>query len=191
MKIPCLPFLSHSPAMNRLFAIVGLLLFLHAGLHWLFGNRVQKVLNQRDSQYIDKKISIRPYGIFKIIKTSLLLIFCVSFSFVHKMYMEAILALIIYLGYIIIKIDAVLSIKIHYTKRYLIYKKWGHEHKIALRNIYDMHWYNPRDGLGYILFFYFPGVGRVDISTADFMGLQNLKKAYDASHKTGDGLREP
>ena len=185
MKIPCLPILSQSLAMNRLFSIVGPLLFLSAGLHWLFGNKVQEVLNRRDSQYKEKKISIRPYGIFKIIKSSLLYIFCISYFFIYELYIEAILVLIIYLGYIFVKIDTVLTIKIRYTNRYLIYKKWGHEHKIALCNIYDMHWYNPRNGLGYILCFYFPGVLRVDISTADFMGLQNLKKAYDEEKRRG------
>lgn len=188
MKMTLLPILSSSIAMNRLFSIIGPLLFLSAGLQWLLGDKVQEVLNRKDNQHFKKSIKIRPYGIFRIIRTSLLFIFCISFFIIYRLYVEAIFCLIIYLGYIYIKVDTMFSIKIRYTKRYLIYSKWGCEHKIALRNIYDMHWDNPKNGLGYILVFCFPGVWRVDISTADFLGLQKLKIAYDTakSHQKTD-----
>lgn len=164
---------------NRFCSVAAPIAFLLGGLSVLFSERIQETIWNNEKKHQGRRLKIRPYCMIRIIITLSFVLSSMCYFYIWACYPEAIFCTLIMIGYIFIKVDSVFSKTVCFTKKYMTYCSWGKKYKVALRDIYNMHWENPRNGFGYILVFSFPGVPRVDISTEDFYGLRQLKEAYD------------
>jgi hypothetical protein len=169
----------HDQFGNRVFSVLGPLLFLYAGVYHFFGEKIAQLLLKRD-QFLDHRICIRPYFVLR----SIIIVGVFCWSIAQALWIrgtaQLIICIILLMGYSGIFIYEPCAINIQYTSEHILIRRWRTEYKISMCNISRMSWERVSRSFDYALVIYTDSGRKIVLHSAYYVGLNRLRAIYDA-----------
>lgn len=169
--------INRDAVVNQLCAVVVPILFICVGLLFIWGERLANQLLRKDT-YDQKRIQIRAYGIVRTSITALLMIFAVVYFLCYGIWDMAIIFAFALLGYAWIKVSTY-CVRLDYTYRHIRIRSHRTSLQIPFTDITKMCWETHRGQIAYTLVIYLRSGAKIQLSSADFIGLAKLKSIYD------------
>lgn len=164
---------------NRLFSVIGPLLFLYAPVSIFAGEKTAQQLLKNDN-FCEDTIRIRPYFVFSRLFVMSVFSWAFILALQLKAYSELIVCMLIFAGYAGMFICLPCLVRVRYTSDYVSFVEWRKEYTIPMCNITKITWERIGRSLDYSLVIYTDGGREITLHSAYYIGLNRLRALYDS-----------
>lgn len=171
------PSIPRDAVVNQLCAFVVPIILVYVGALFIWSERLANQLISRDT-YDQKRIQIRAYGIVRTSIAALLMTFAVVYFMCYGVWDMVFFFAFALLGYAWIKVNTY-CVRLDYTYRRIQFRAHRTSLQIPFTDITKMCWETHRGQIAYTLVIYVRSGAKIQLSSADFIGLAKLKSIYD------------